>query len=215
MSEHDSILPSLASVSPADSAAPESDVAEAAKRPRGKIPRHAWAYVLGLYDRAHETLKSIGDRFGVEPSAVHYVLKQARLQNLEPTLEMPESDTLAVLPPRRAPIPRQNVRMPQIVHPAAPPAPPPVDAAVEEVSCSPLARRVFDAAAAIINAMLAFEQDPSRENAQQLEETRKIGSRALAAVEIWTHQMTALQSKQPSAAPVPGTPAAPRLVEVA
>lgn len=220
MSEYDSFPAPLAFV-PAASGAQEQVSVHVAitKRPRGKIPRIAWGYVLGLYDQAHETLKSIGDRFGVEPSAVHYVLKQARLQNLEPSLEAPSAGALADASSRRAAVLPRTERLPRLV-PAAPPPPlaPMVNEAVEEVSRSPLVRRVFDSSAAVLNAILAFERDSSRENSQKLDEARKACSRALAAVEIWAHQMSVLQPR-PALVSSEGSsavaPADPRLVEVA
>ena len=196
-----------------------------AKRPRGRIPRGAWGYVLGLYDQANETLKMIGDRFGVEPSAVHYVLRQAREKGLEPTLTAPSSDLMAT--PRRLIDGRQMPREKKAQQASAPASvtasairivepQPTVDLAMAEASRSPLAKRVMDSSAEIINAILHFEKDPTRENSHKLDEARKTGLRAMAAIEIWLHQMNAtLQVKQPKMEPVQNNEQNERLQEIA
>ncbi len=195
---------------------PTDDVSylDDSKRPRGRIPRGAWGYTLYLYDHKRETLKEIGDRFGVEPSAVHYVLRQARQKNIPYSREVPTAEILAK--PRREiesraanlsqmPVTddgkRHFTKTTTITLPAqeaAPSVEKQADETFAELNKSPLAKRVFDCSAEIINAILSFERDPSRENAVKLEETRKSGSRALAAIEIWMHQMSATMSAKPT-----------------
>lgn len=184
------------------------------KRPRGRIPRGAWGYALYLYDQKRETLKEIGDRFGVEPSAVHYVLRQARQKNIPHSREVPTAEILAK--PRREIESRtanlllmptfeddkrhfsKTAAMTLPAQQAGPSVEKQADETFAELNKSPLAKRVFDSSAGIINAILSFEHDPSRENAAKLEEARKSGSRALAAIEIWMHQMSATVPPKPA-----------------
>jgi len=61
---------------------------------RGRIPKGAWSYVRGQYELAGRTYQEIGDEFNCTPSAVFYVVKQARDREIEPSLERPSEDMM-------------------------------------------------------------------------------------------------------------------------
>ena len=63
---------------------------DSSEKIRGRIPKSAWGYVRGQYEIAGLTYEEIGQEFNCTPSAVFYVVKQATLREIAPTLERPE-----------------------------------------------------------------------------------------------------------------------------
>lgn len=168
---------------------------ETAKKPRARIPRSDWGYVLGQSRIAGRTLQSIGDEYGAEPSAIHYVVKKAselaEKGDLQPTLEKPQySEQEAAAAAERAisKARRSNDWAARRIQETTAPAQPSqvelmakqANAMLEDEHC----KRLFDATSKTIVDYVAFKAGPEASAKQQFKDALHELRRAIASIEL-------------------------------
>lgn len=180
---------------------------------RGRIPRSDWGYVLGQ-KLAGRTLKSIGDEYGAEPSAIHYVVKKAHElaqdNKLTPSMEKPEpTEASAAMQAAISKARKSSEWSIRKVQEVAEPAKPSqvelmaqqANAMLEDENC----KRLFDATSKTIVDYVAFKAAPDDGAKKEFKDALHELRRAIASIEL------KVEMAPTKAAP----PAAQRLPELA
>lgn len=145
---------------------------------RGRIPKSAWAYVRGQYELAGRTYEDIGNEFNSTPSAVFYVVKQARDRGVEPTLEKPSEEVMQAARGSSEPRPARSKAeaAPSVVEQMAQQA----NAMLTNEGC----KRLFDATSDTIVSFVGFEAEPNEQGKKLVKEALHAVRRALASLEL-------------------------------
>lgn len=179
---------------------------DSAEKIRGRIPKSAWGYVRGQYEIAGLTYEEIGQEFNCTPSAVFYVVKQAALREIPPTLERP-SPSLSETATHMAAIDRDNQWAARKVREVTQQQPAPhkpsqvelmaqqAESLLEDETC----KRLFDAASKVIMEFTAMRAGPDETAKKQAKDALHELRRAAASVELKIET-------------TPNTPSAPRPV---
>jgi hypothetical protein len=150
---------------------------------RGRIPRQAWAYVRGLYELKGLTYEQIGNMYNSTPSAVFYVVQQARKLEMEPTLTAPTAEELQT--PVKRPRKRRTdtlawaraaVKRPAISEASAEQA--------QAILADPTAKRVFETTSKLLLDYTAWNEQPSDASENTLKESVREALRAISKIEI-------------------------------
>jgi hypothetical protein len=155
---------------------------------RGRIPKSAWAYVRGQYELAGRTYEDIGNEFNSTPSAVFYVVKQARDRGVEPSLEKPSEEVMQAargsLEPRvarsRSESPAKSSAVEQMAQQA--------NAMLTNETC----KRLFDATSDTIVSFVGFEAEPNEQGKKLVKEALHAVRRAMASLELKVEMMPLL-----------------------
>ncbi len=172
---------------------------DAREKIRGRIPKSAWGYVRGQYEQAGRTYEDIGNEFNSTPSAVFYVVKQARDRGVEPSLEKPSDEVMQAARGTSEPRP-SRVRpelandQPSVVEQMAQQA----NAMLTNETC----KRLFDATSDTIVSYVGFEAEPNESGKKLVKEALHAVRRALASLELKIETM-------PMVAPTMATPHQP------
>ena len=161
---------------------------DSSEKIRGRIPKSAWGYVRGQYEIAGLTYEEIGQEFNCTPSAVFYVVKQATLREIAPTLERPEPSLSETANNAAAVRDHQwATRKVREVTAPAPAKPSQVElmaqqaqSLLEDETC----KRLFDAASKVIMEFTAMRAGPDDTAKKQAKEALHELRRAAASVEL-------------------------------
>ncbi len=150
---------------------------------RGRIPRQAWAYVRGLYELLGMTYEQIGDMYNSTPSAVFYVVQQARKNEIEPTTEAPTAEMLQmrVKRPRRRnkdslAWARAAVSQAALSEQA--------NAQANAILEDPNAKRVFDTTSKLLLDFAAWKDGAAGDVEARLKESIREALRSISKIEI-------------------------------
>lgn len=183
---------------------------DGADKIRGRIPKFAWGYVRGQYELARRTYEDIGTEFNCTPSAVFYVVKQARDRDIPATLETPDPSRMEAQRTAhraRAALDRvvanANREFAQKQQEVKAPAPDPM----AQLDNFPLTKRYLTAAGEAGKLIMAWEADRSEANWLAMEEKMKQVRKADAGIQIARYQA--------APTPPPAMPAAPAEVHQA
>jgi hypothetical protein len=153
---------------------------------RGRIPRQAWAYVRGLYELKGLTYEQIGNMYNSTPSAVFYVVQQARKLEMEPTLTAPTAEELQT--PVKRPRKRRTDTLAWARAAVKRPANPGIsDASAEQaqaILADPTAKRVFETTSKLLLDYTAWNEQPSDDSEATLKEAVREALRAISKIEI-------------------------------
>ncbi len=156
-----------------------------AEKIRGRIPKAAWAYVRGQYELAGRTYEDIGNEFNSTPSAVFYVVKQARDRGIEPSLEKPSDEIMQAArgssEPRVVRVKSEAPSQPSAVEQMAQQA----NAMLTNETC----KRLFDATSDTIVSFVGFEGEPTEMSKKMVKESLHAVRRALASLELKVEMM--------------------------
>lgn len=187
---------------------------------RGRIPKFAWGYVRGQYEIAKRTYEDIGNEFNCTPSAVFYVVKQARDRDIPATLDAPDATKLEAQRTAQ----RARAALDRVVananrefaqkHADIKPAPAPQPDPLSQLDNFPLTKRYLTAAGEAGKLLMAWETDRSEANWLAMEEKMKEVRKADAAVQIARYQKPATPPAAPSAVAAPVLVAAPSAAPV-
>lgn len=164
---------------------------DASDKIRGRIPKFAWGYVRGQYEIAKRTYEDIGNEFNCTPSAVFYVVKQARDRDIPATLEAPDASQ----PIQNTTALRARAALDRVVANAnrafvqkqAEVQPPPPDP-MAQLDKYPMTKRYLTAAGEVGKLIMAWEADRTEANWQAMEDKMKDVRKADAAIQIARYQ---------------------------
>ncbi len=172
---------------------------------RGRIPKHAWGYVRGQYELANRTYEEIGKEFNCTPSAVFYVVKQASIRAIEPTLELPKDDTAKaeinrIMANSKATSQWAARKVETVVEPKGPSQvelmAQQANAMLEDEHC----KRLFAATSKTIVDYVAFKAAPEEAAKKEFKEAMHELRRALASIELKVEMAQVAPARQQVAA---------------
>jgi hypothetical protein len=173
-----------------------TDSTDAAEKIRGRIPKAAWGYVRGQYELAEKTYEEIGREFNCTPSAVFYVVKQARDREIPATLERPTDDVLAAARSSEATLDKakDNFRWAsqKVREVTAPRAPSQVEQMAEQATAwlsDEGCKRLFDASSNVIVGFNGFKATPDESGKKLVKDAIHETRRALASLELKIEMM--------------------------
>lgn len=168
---------------------PEAD--SQSEKIRGRIPKAAWGYVRGQYELAEKTYEEIGREFNCTPSAVFYVVKQARDREIPATLDRPSDDVLAAARSAERAMDKAKDEFSwasrKVRDITTPRAPSQVEQMAEQANAwlsDEGCKRLFDASSNVIVGFNGFKAAPDESGRKLVKDAIHETRRALASLEL-------------------------------